>query len=155
DSLGAAHQLGIIHRDLKPQNIMLTTGGFRRNAMVLDFGVAGILKHARDMHYVSLTNDSEIRGTPAYMAPEQLRQGPLTPQMDIYAWGLVFIETLTGERAVQGENAFEIALRQADEEPLHIPASIQDPALRKILTKAVEKEVSQRYSSAAEALLDL
>lgn len=155
DAMAFAHERGVIHRDLKPQNVMLTRGGFRRNAMILDFGVAGILKHARGASYVSLTARDEVRGTPAYMAPEQLLQGPLTPQTDIYAWGLLFIETLTGSTAVSAATPFEAAMRQADEDPIPVPAEIEDPELRRILARAIEKPLARRYATAAEALVEL
>ncbi|MDX9720844.1 MAG: bifunctional serine/threonine-protein kinase/ABC transporter substrate-binding protein [Myxococcota bacterium] len=155
DALACAHRAGIIHRDLKPQNIMVMPGGLHRNAMVLDFGIVGLLEQARDASYVSLTTNSEIRGTPSYIAPEQLRRSALTPQSDIYAWGLVCIEVLTGKRAVSGDSSFEIALRQADDNPIPIPEEITDPAVRRVLTKAVQKPLEQRYSCAAELLTDL
>jgi len=155
DALSCAHAKGVIHRDLKPQNIMLIEAGFRRNAMVLDFGIAGILKDMRGDDYVSLTASTEIRGTPAFMAPEQLKRLELTPQTDLYTWGLVFIELLSGRRAVVGANTFEVALRQADRNPIELPENIDDPQLLAILRRAVAKPLSVRYKSAEEALVDL
>ncbi len=155
DALAYAHRQGIIHRDLKPQNIMLTPGGRCRNAMVLDFGIAGILVEARDKSYVSLTSKQEVRGTPQYISPEQLRQRPMTPQSDLYSWGLVFIEALSGRVAIQGDSNFEVALRHVDDDPIAIPAEITDPGLRAILSCAVAKDLGARYANAETMMADL
>lgn len=155
DALSCAHALGIVHRDLKPHNIMVTTTGSRQNAMVLDFGIAGILESARKGDYQSLTAQSQIQGTPAYMAPEYIRDKLTTPQGDIYAWGLVFTECLTGDRVVKGANPLDVAMTQGSPKPIELPASIADPHLRHVLQKALAKPLTERYADAASALVDL
>lgn len=155
DALSAAHELGIVHRDLKPQNIMLTSQTVKRSAMVLDFGIAGIDESHRGMDYLTLTQSGQFQGTPAYMAPEQIENKALTPQTDIYAWGLVFIECLTGELAVEGESLAEMLYKQMSPEPIRIPPAIQRSPLGPILARATAKELDARYATAAEALRDL
>ena len=155
DALSAAHSLGIVHRDLKPDNIMLTTTGYRRNAMVLDFGVATVLEELRGEDFLSLTSTAELSGTPAYMAPEQVRQQKVTQQTDLYSWGLVFIECLTGKRAVPGQTLMEVALFQASEQELEIPEPINHEGLRAIIQRAVSKGLEDRYLHARQALAEL
>jgi serine/threonine protein kinase len=155
DGLSSAHELGIVHRDLKPDNIMLTRTGYRRNAMVLDFGVASVVEELRSADFMSLTSTSEINGTPAYMAPEQVRQQKLTSQTDIYSWGLVFIECLTGKQAVGCNTMIEAALRQASDEDIPVPPVIDHPGLRRIVERAIKKDLKLRYANARELLADL
>jgi len=150
DALQAAHELGIVHRDLKPHNIMLTSTGYRRNAMVLDFGIAGVVEGARGVDYRTLTKASEIRGTPSYMAPEQLRAKTLTPQSDLYAWGLVFLECLTGKPIVQGESPFDVALTQVGDDPVPIPAGLFGDDLHEVLRRTTAKPLEERYKNASE-----
>ncbi|MDX9722605.1 MAG: serine/threonine-protein kinase [Myxococcota bacterium] len=155
DALHAAHKLGIVHRDLKPQNIMLTSTGYRRNAMVLDFGIAAILEGQRSDDYKSLTRASDIRGTPSYMAPEQIQDKRLTPQSDVYAWGLVFLECLLGRPAVTGGSPFEIAISQVSSERVPIPKDLLTDDLLPILERAVAKPLNVRYKHAAEVFEEL
>ena len=150
DALSAAHKIGIVHRDLKPGNIMLTSTGYRRNAMVLDFGIAGVVAGQRGVDYKTLTRASDIRGTPAYMAPEQLQSKTLTPQSDVYAWGLVFIECLTGEVVVPGESPFEIAIQQVSDDPNVVPDGLMGDSLYEIIAKSVAKPMTERYITVEE-----
>src|SRR5690606_33451655 len=154
EALAVAHEAGIVHRDLKPHNIMVASSGLRSSALVLDFGVAGIEEHAREDTDAELTADHAITGSPAYMAPEQMGRAPVSPRMDIYAWGLCFIEALTGRRAIQGDDGFQVMLKQVSKDPVPIPMSVA-PRLRRILTRAVAKEPMARYQSVAEVLDDL
>ena len=91
--LAAAHDRGIIHRDLKPQNIMMNKRG---DVVIMDFGLAAIADQL---------SGAEVRnGTPAYMAPEQLRGAEVTARSDIYALGLVLYELFTGKRPYDARN---------------------------------------------------
>jgi serine/threonine protein kinase len=102
DALSCAHARGVVHRDLKPENIMVTKTGVRRNALILDFGLGGLAREVRDWELPRITATQEMMGTPCYAAPEQLRGEPPSTRSDLYSWGLIFLECLTGELAVSG-----------------------------------------------------
>ena len=89
-ALAAAHDARVIHRDLKPENIIVTPAG---RIKVVDFGIA----HVEAPEQARLTVPGMMLGTPAYMAPEQLAGGVVTPRADVYAFGIVFSEMLTGQ----------------------------------------------------------
>jgi predicted ATPase/serine/threonine protein kinase len=155
DALCSAHDLGVIHRDLKPANIMVTDMGARRNAMVLDFGIATYVKSVRDEGYQSLTPDGSVGGTPAYMAPEQLHGQEPNPQTDIYAWGLVFLECLTGQRVVRGGTMAQNMFIHLRPEPHAVPPVIAAHALGRVLRRSLAKDPTQRYTDARGALGEL
>lgn len=155
DALSCAHDSGIVHRDLKPDNIMVTTTGARRNALVLDFGIAGIAAGEQEDPSKKLTATGQFIGTPYYMAPEQLTGHSTTPQSDIYAWGLVFLEVLTGRTVVGGASIAAIIMEQCSPKPIHIIASIAKSPLGRILARATEKSLEKRYPHASEALTEL
>jgi TOMM system kinase/cyclase fusion protein len=96
EALAAAHAQGIVHRDLKPANLMLSDAGVRRSALILDFGLGGVADGWKRKEWQTLTQTREFLGTPLYAAPEQLRGEPATPRSDLYAWGLILLECLTG-----------------------------------------------------------
>jgi class 3 adenylate cyclase/predicted ATPase/tRNA A-37 threonylcarbamoyl transferase component Bud32 len=152
DALAAAHAVGIVHRDLKPENIMVTSTGARRNAKVLDFGISGLMEEHRDDEYKALTRTGEFYGTPAYMAPEQLLAHDLTPQTDVYAWGLVFLECVTGHRAVDGTSVAHIMSKHLSENPVPIPEALLRHPLGRLLDKATAKPKEERFASALAAL---
>ncbi|HWP65049.1 MAG TPA: protein kinase [Candidatus Limnocylindria bacterium] len=151
DALAAAHALGIVHRDLKPENILVTDSGGCRNAVVVDFGLGGLAEGAEDGE-LRLTASHEILGTPCYAAPEQLRGERATPAADVYSWGLIFIECLTGAPAVSGASTQEVLLRQMGEQMVPIPLAIRDPAVRALLAAATHKRAEQRTLTMAEIL---
>jgi serine/threonine protein kinase/tetratricopeptide (TPR) repeat protein len=155
DALSCAHDAGIIHRDLKPANIMVTPTGARRNATVLDFGIGGVLREAQGLDEKTLTTTFERMGTPAYSSPEQLRGRVLTPQTDVYSWGLVFLECLTGKRAIDGETIAEVMYRQLDETPVPIPRALEGHPLDELLRTATAKNAAHRRYSARELLTRL
>src|SRR5262245_10318010 len=144
DALACAHALGVVHRDLKPENIMVTKTGARRNALVLDFGLGGFSREAQQWSLPRLTATHEVMGTPCYAAPEQLRGEPPSVRSDLYSWGLIFLECLTGELAVAGGSTHEVLLKQLGPEPLPIPASIGNRRLRKLLQAVTVKQVEKR-----------
>jgi len=140
--LAAAHDAGVLHRDLKPANIMIDGEG---NARVLDFGLAGLVEEFAD--------DEMKAGTPAYMAPEQLEGSDQTVKTDIYSLGLVLYELFTGKRAFEAATLGElIKLRRSDSTPT-TPTSIVkdlDPLIEKVIDRCIQKDPSQRPSSALQ-----
>jgi TOMM system kinase/cyclase fusion protein len=155
DALGAAHKLGIIHRDLKPQNIMVTTTGVRRNALVLDFGLGTLPHEARKADMAPLTRSREVLGTPAYCAPEQLRSEQVTERTDLYAWGLTFLECLTGQRVMTGATLQEVLYKQLNPDPIPLPEWMEQHRLGSILRKATQKDPEARNVTAQGLLLEL
>ncbi|CAM3647083.1 Serine/threonine-protein kinase PrkC [Vibrio aerogenes CECT 7868] len=112
DALAHAHEQGVIHRDIKPANIMLYHVGAKRHVKVLDFGIGTFRLDARQENYQTLTLTQETLGTPTYSAPEQLRGEPALPQTDLYIWGLVFLECLTGVPTIQGRSVAAVFHQQ-------------------------------------------
>jgi len=110
-ALAAAHSAGVIHRDFKSANVILTDSPDRElRAVVTDFGLARTFQAASEGAQ-SLTETGKIVGTPAYMAPEQLVGGPITPAVDIYALGVVLYEMVTGRQPFAGER-FAAAMKR-------------------------------------------
>jgi tetratricopeptide (TPR) repeat protein/tRNA A-37 threonylcarbamoyl transferase component Bud32 len=152
DALSCAHARGIVHRDVKPGNIMISATGARRNALLLDFGIGTLVTAGRPPDFRQLTRSGEYLGTPCYSAPEQLRGEPPTARSDLYAWGLIFLECLTGEPVMGAATYHEIVHRQLSPEPVPIPTALQGHELGRILRSVVEKDVERRSASAAEIL---
>lgn len=152
DALAAAHARGIVHRDLKPRNIMVSTTGARTYAKVLDFGIGGALADGRQADLARLTLTREALGTPAYAAPEQLRGDPPSPRSDLYSWGLVLFEALTGRRAITGSSVADMFHRQLRAEPIPVPAALVGHPLGDLLASTIEKSLSRRAGSAAALL---
>src|SRR5271154_2880050 len=137
--LAAAHDRGIIHRDLKPQNIMMNKRG---DVVIMDFGLAAIADQL---------SGAEVRnGTPAYMAPEQLKGSEVTSKSDIYALGLVLYELFTGKRPYAANSAKEL-LRQEESAQLTSMTSIAadiDPAVERAIRRCLEPDPAKRPASA-------
>lgn len=155
DALACAHAEGVVHRDLKPANIMIVPTGARRNAIVLDFGV-GVL--AKDLHLpeqLRITATGEALGTPFYAAPEQLQGQPPTARSDLYAWGLVFLECLTGERVIGGSSIAEVVFKQLSPEPIALPDTLVDHPLGYLLARATTKAPAARDVTAHGLLQEL
>ena len=144
DALEAAHEHGIVHRDLKPANIKLRPDGAVK---VLDFGLAKALEPAKGGPTISssptmmASMPGMVLGTPAYMAPEQARGTPVDKRADIWAFGVVFYEMLTGRRAFDGEDVSSIlaAVLQAEPRWDGVP-----PSLRRVLESCLEKDPRNR-----------
>lgn len=155
DALACAHDRGIIHRDLKPNNIMVTQTGIRDHVKVLDFGISMFLPEAQRPDYKSLTITQETLGTPSYSAPEQLRGEPPSPGSDIYAWGLIFIECLTGRPVMQGATLAEIFHRQLSPREITLPKAIVGHPLADLLRRVLKKKQNERAGQAGLLCSDL
>ncbi|MRG92326.1 TOMM system kinase/cyclase fusion protein [Polyangium spumosum] len=155
DALACSHAQGVVHRDLKPANIMIIPTGARRNAVVLDFGIGALTQEARREDKERLTVSNESIGTPSYAAPEQLLGQPPTPQSDLYAWGLVFLECLTGKRVVDGATLAEVVFKQLSPDPIPIPDYIADHRLGRILRRVTSKNPEARDAAAQPLMREL
>ena len=147
----AAHRDGVLHRDLKPENILLVDGD--HPVKVLDFGVAKVVsERASDVTALgTLTGAGVIVGTPAYMAPEQLRSQPLDARTDVFSLGVIAYEMLTGELPFGRASLWDIGLRQAEGmKPMQTPHEAIPPHVEHAVSRALKVEPSQRPASAAE-----
>jgi serine/threonine-protein kinase len=144
------HSRGITHRDLKPENILITNDGILK---VVDFGTA-LLAGARRLTWRHLT---EGVGTPDYMSPEQIQGGRGDPRSDIYSWGVIMYELLTGRVPFDGDNWLAVMaghLRRTPERIRDIRPEVP-PALEAVVLKAMRRYPENRYQSAAELQADL
>ena len=154
DALASAHEQGIVHRDLKPQNLMVTKTGTKNHIKILDFGIGAFTQEYRTKDYKSLTLTKEMVGTPSYSAPEQLRGEPPTVKSDIYAWGLILIECLTGRTVMEGDSIAEIFQRQLQAAHVPIPSAIVGHPLANLLRRVLEKNPQQRPGDATQLYED-
>lgn len=148
DALSCAHAAGIVHRDLKPENVMVTETGARPNAQILDFGIGALVNEAGPR----LTRTGELVGTPAYAAPEQVDDQPVGPATDLYAWGLVYAECLTGMQVIQGSVA-QVLWAHGSDAQVPLPDVVTSLPEGALIARAVEKEAAARPAGAS-ALLD-
>jgi TOMM system kinase/cyclase fusion protein len=155
EALAYAHQQGVIHRDIKPANIMLIESGTKMYAKVLDFGIATLVRDARVQDYKSITLTQETLGTPSYSSPEQLRGEPPTLKTDLYVWGLVFIECLTGKPAMSGSNLASVFHKQLSQDNVPIPAALVGHPLAVLLRRVLQKKAHQRSVNAIDLYQEL
>ncbi|MDP6580128.1 MAG: serine/threonine-protein kinase, partial [Vicinamibacterales bacterium] len=161
DALDKAHRQGIVHRDLKPGNIMLTKSG----AKLLDFGLAkvGPSVQAETVGVTaaptqaSLTQAGAILGTFQYMAPEQLEGKDADARTDLFAFGVMLYEMLTGRRAFEAESQASLigAIMTAQPAPLLDLQPVSSSALQRLVTTCLEKDPDARWQSAGDLRREL
>ena len=149
DALSCAHEAGIVHRDIKPQNIMVNGEGDQLYATVVDFGIGALFDEQAAFQTVAASLTREALGTPSYSAPEQLRGEPPTPRSDLYAWGLMFVECLTGAPVFKGYTLPEVYHAQLSAQDVPLPPALIGHPLHALLRKVLAKKPEDRPGDAA------
>jgi Tol biopolymer transport system component len=156
DALAKAHGAGIVHRDLKPENIMVTSDGFSK---ILDFGLAKSVEPPSadaptEAHEEALTRDGAVMGTVGYMAPEQVRGLAVDARSDLFSFGCILYEALTGRQPFRGPSSVVTLHNIAYELPQPFD-DVQPPELQRVIRKSLAKSPDERYQSAKEIAIDL
>ncbi len=147
DALSVVHNKGILHRDLKPSNIFLSPGEHFPHVCLLDFGIADVSRITQE---TKLTSTGMIVGTPAYLAPEQLKEKEtLTTATDLYALGVIWFEALTGKHPMGGGSSVELFVKILQEEPTRLGQlrpELRNTELETLLSQLFAKNPEHRPS---------
>jgi len=153
DACASAHEHGIVHRDLKPANIKITK---EDRVKVLDFGIAKAVSDKASNAYTTVTEAGQLIGTPAYMSPEQARGKPTDERCDIWSFGCVLYEMLTGKPPFEGETASDTLAGVLDREPDWNALPHSTPANVKVLVRrCLEKDPKQRLQHMGDVALEI
>jgi serine/threonine protein kinase len=151
DALAHSHEQGIVHRDIKPGNVMIKTDGVPK---ILDFGLAQI-DRAKDVHFASdlkLTRDGQIFGTPSYMSPEQAEGKEVDHRSDVFSFGVLMYETITGTRPFKGDSYASIVSELLKTEPPSVAKLKPETpvALARLIERCLHKSRRKRPQSMRE-----
>lgn len=160
--LGRAHEKGIIHRDLKPENVMLTR---HDEVKILDFGLAKLREESATNPSVlgsaeteaNLTQEGGVLGTPAYMSPEQIKGEAVDARTDVYSFGVMLFELLTGQRPFGGATAVAVMLAASRDAPKRASElnPLVSPELDRVVARCLEKSADARYANGEELVAAL
>ena len=158
EGLANAHKNKVIHRDLKPSNIMLSkTDSGADFVRILDFGLARVVDEEGQSK--TLTKTGEVVGSPPYMSPEQGLGHKCDERSDIYSFGCMMYEALTGKLPFMGENAVDTIFKHINDQPLSLSAQCPgqpfSSVLQSVLSRCMEKDPDRRYQSVVQLLTDL